>query len=176
MSETSDPLQNALADAERVYKAAQEAVRAAEDSRETDRNAAVKRVDEAHAAAIQTAQEAQQAAYRAVCHAKIAVSEAKLAAMAERRVEEWRRTKTLGWLDRGPPKPTSRTGQWEVRKFDTELGGNADAPAIGELFIRINKRDGAPSMMFVSRWRTSDWRVVGSSETSPLTPPDNNIK
>jgi hypothetical protein len=79
--------------------------------------------------------------------AGIEAGNAELAAMSDPRRVEWARGKYLSDAYRA----TGRTGQYEVWTRETVCAaGRADysLPRIGELFLRINKKDGTPSANF----------------------------
>jgi hypothetical protein len=95
----------------------------------------------------------------------------QLAAMGDLRRVEWRRARRYSReLDL-----SGRTGRVEIRTRETQFPANASdysLPSIGSLFLRINKKDGTPSLLFermgrdfeTGRWRDSaSWHPVGWS-------------
>lgn len=115
-------------------------------------------------AGIKEARDAARRATRAYEDALIAAGLAKLAAIGDLRREEWGYGGN-SWERNRPYKPTGRTGLLEVRDRDSKFPDNMSEyslPSFGAVFIRINKKDGGPSLQFVTRsYREDDWKPIG---------------
>lgn len=62
-------------------------------------------------------------------------------------------------------KPTGRRGKYEIRTRETLFAANRNhgRPSIGEVFIRLIKKDGTPGTGFVESRKSGDWLPEGET-------------
>jgi len=150
-------------------------LRRAKDIERRDRLAALtKQLDEELAARfdaeIDAALAAEKVADRAYQQEMIRAGRARLAAIDDPRREEWGYTGQT-WERNRPYKQTGRTGFLEVRDFDSKFPENVRdyaQPVHGEVFVRINRKDGSPGLQFVKSYREQHWKPIGwTPEVAP---------
>ena len=105
-------------------------------------------------------------ARRALEDAKITEATAKLESLPKRFFEK--KTSGRAW-ERRPAKPTGREAIPEVRRHDTIFPGNRtwNLPEVGEIFLRVLKKDGTPSSLIerYPEWKGWDeWFPVEAKE------------
>jgi hypothetical protein len=102
-----------------------------------------------------------QDAHAAVAKAQTAIDEMKVSAglranadMPTYTLYEWMNESRSGWDRAAPYKRTGRKGRYEVRTPESQFATPPWAITLGEMFIRILKKDGSPSKRFetVNQW------------------------
>ena len=69
-------------------------------------------------------------------------------------------------MRRGPALLFSRVRRAvaQYRRFAENIGSYS-TPSIGEIYIRINKKDGSPSLAVVRHWNEQTWRPTAQDAT-----------
>lgn len=116
---------------------------------------------------IRALRDAEGRVRQALYVAKIEAGKAALSGFPSGVMVEWGYDMRHRWDRSREKKPTGRRGRYELRTADTEFPANTGSyrlPNIGQVFIRILKKDGSPGLKFESLRAGSDWRLEEGSE------------
>lgn len=135
-------------------------------------------LDAKHDADFAQLRKAERAALIAWENAEIASARVKVDAMPVRRFEEWRMRK-LSAFRLGDAAPSGRIGVLEVCTRESRFAENVSdyaQPDVGDIFLRILKSDGTPSLLFeryfnTERWRPAAVQKVDTPDAPPPPPP-----
>jgi hypothetical protein len=112
-----------------------------------------------HQPKLDALKKAAAAALAIVDAASIAAGQAEIAAMGDVRVVEWETTRFgNNWV------LTGRSGRLEVATRETRFSAvRSSSPTVGEILVRINKKDGTPSLLIATgsyrlSWKPLDWK------------------